>query len=302
MISYLKRLIKNGWQIFKTKKLISVFSTLTVVLITIFLWQIVSANFLINKSLGYVQKKLDFSIYFKDGTQPEDIRKLQAILENFQNIDRVMLISKEKALEEFKVDTEKNPVIVQALKEIQSNPLSDYLVIRAKEPKVYEEIAGYLDGSPYRSLVEFITYSENQKIIKKFINLSQKVKFAVGLIILFVGIFCALVIFNSTILMIYSQKAEVEVLKLMGASNFFVRSPFLIFAAIVTIFGFLIGTFLSVIIIQNINQMFLAIVPDGDLQSYVFDNFFKLNAAIFGFLLLINLASTGLSLQKYLKI
>lgn len=123
-----------------------------------------------------------------------------------------------------------------------------------------------------------------------------------GLVVIFIGIFCALLIFNSTILMIYSQKDEIEVLKLIGASNFFIRSPFLIFSVIITILGFLVGSFLSIIIIQNTNQMLLAVIPEGDLQSYVFTNFLGITSFIFGFLLLINLISTGLSLQKYLKI
>ena len=106
------------------------------------------------------------------------------------------MVNKEKAFEEFKFETEKNPVIFEALKEIQTNPLSDYLIIKGKSPKVYEEIAGYLDGSPYRALIEFITYAENQKIIKKFISLSQKIKFIMGLVVIFIGIFCALLIFN----------------------------------------------------------------------------------------------------------
>ncbi|MEK7673577.1 MAG: permease-like cell division protein FtsX [Patescibacteria group bacterium] len=302
MIAYIKRLIQNGWRIFRSKLTISFFLTLTVILITVFLWQVISANFLVGKGLNYVEKKLDFSIYFKDGTDNEDIKTLQGILENFKDVDRVILVNKEKAFEEFKFETEKNPVIFEALKEIQTNPLSDYLIIKGKSPKVYEEIAGYLDGSPYRALIEFITYAENQKIIKKFISLSQKIKFIMGLVVIFIGIFCALLIFNSTILMIYSQKDEIEVLKLIGASNFFIRSPFLIFSVIITILGFLVGSFLSIIIIQNTNQMLLAVIPEGDLQSYVFTNFLGITSFIFGFLLLINLISTGLSLQKYLKI
>jgi cell division transport system permease protein len=302
MISFLKRIFQNGWKVFRSKLLISFFSTLTVVLIGVFIWQAVIVNFFINKGLGYIEKKLDFSIYFKDGTEQDDIKKLQAILENFPNIDRVMLVNKERAFEEFKKEIEKNPVIVQALEAIQVNPLSDYLIVRGQNPKIYEEIANYLEGSPYRSLIEFVTYAENQKIIQKFINFSQKIKFTLGLIIVFVGVFCALVIFNLTILIIYSQKDEIEVLKLIGASNFFVRSPFLVFALIVTIFGFLLATLLSIIIIQNINPVFLTMIPAADLEEYIFGNFWKISGTIFGFLLFINLVSTWLSLQKYLKI
>src|SRR3989344_4329958 len=101
-MSGLKRIFASGWKLFTTKLNISILGVLTVTLISIFLWQAVVINVLMEGGLQYVQDKLDFSVYFKEGADSEDAKKLQGIIENMPNVDRVILITKEKAFEQFK--------------------------------------------------------------------------------------------------------------------------------------------------------------------------------------------------------
>jgi len=301
MFSYLKRTIANGWTIFRTRLGVSLLATLTVFLVTLALWSALTVNFAIDRGLAYAQSKLDFSIYFKTDAARDDITKLQAILETFPKIDRVTLVGKEQAFAQFQTESGKNPVLGAALRELKINPLTDYLVVRASEPQVYAEVASYLESSPYRSIIEFFTYAENQQVIKRFIAVSQRIRLVVAGLIAAVAAFGAMVMFNAIVLTIYAQREEIEILRLIGASGFFVRAPFLIFATIVTILGCALGTAVFVIMLHQLSPIIAAALPEGNLERHLAGRFLPLGSLLGLFLLAVNSISTWISLHRYLK-
>lgn len=301
MFSYLKRLVANGWIIFRTRLGVSLLATLTVFLVSLSLWSALAVNFAIDRGLAYAQAKLDFSIYFKTDADRNDITKLQAILETFPKVDRVTLVGKEQAFAQFQTESGKNPVLGAALRELKINPLTDYLVVRANEPQVYAEVASYLESSPYRSIIEFFTYAENQRVIKRFIVLSQRVRLVVAGLIAAVAAFGAMVMFNAIVLTIYAQREEIEILRLIGASGLFIRAPFLIFATIVTVLGCVLGTAVFIITLHQLSPIIAAALPEGNLERHLAERFLSLGLALGAFLLAVNTASTWISLQRYLK-
>lgn len=301
MFSYLKRTVANGWIIFRTRLGVSLLATLTIFLVSLALWSALAVNFAIDRGLAYAQSKLDFSIYFKADAAREDVAKLQAILETFPKIDRVTLVGKEQAFAQFQAESGKNPILGAALRELKINPLTDYLVVRASEPQVYAEVASYLESSPYRSIIEFFTYAENQRVIKRFITLSQRIRLVVAGLIAAVAAFGAMVMFNAIVLTIYAQREEIEILRLIGASSFFVRAPFIIFTTIVTVLGCALGTAVFVTALHQLGPIIAAALPEGNLESHLAARFVPLGGILLVFLLLVNGISTWISLQRYLK-
>lgn len=300
-MSAIFKIIQDGWKIFRTRKLVSLVDFLTILLVSLFVWSGVFLFYFTNQGLKYVEQKLDFSIYFKAETPPEDSKKLQAILENLPKVERVIYVSKNEALQNFQKEAQKNPVISKALNELKINPLVDYLIVRAETPDAYQQVADYIDKSPYRPLVDFITYSENQKIIERFIGISKKIQLAILAFLLLIVVFGAFIIFTTTLIAIYAQKEEIEVLRLIGASNWFIRMPFLVFTLIVSLLAYFLSFLIVVISTSRLNSFIGLLLPQADLMQFLLDNFWLLHLYLFGFILLINLVSTFVAMQKYLK-
>lgn len=298
----LGRIFKEGFELFKTKNLISLVNVFIFFLTTFFILFFILIYYVINEGTDYVKTKLDFTVYFKETTSREDIDKLISILESFNGVDKVIFVTKERALEEFQRKFITNPTIVKALNELKINPFVDYLIVRADNVEVYEEISKYLESSPYRATIDFLTYSENKEVINRFIKISNQIRLALILFIILIGIFASLIIFNSTLLTIYSQRDEIEIFRLIGAPNYFIRLPFIIFQYISGFLGFLIAEGLFILFLVKIRDFWKNILVTINPEIFYFVNFWNINIAILIFILIISTISTSLALQKYLKI
>lgn len=296
------RILKEGFNLFKTKTLISLANIFIAFLTTLLIFIMILSYYIIDEGLEYVKTKLDFTVYFKENANKDDINKLKNILENFQGVERVNLITKEIAWEEFQTKFLANPTIVRVLNELKINPLVDYLIVEASDPKVYEDVANYLEHSPYRAIIDFLTYSENREVINRFIKVSTQLKYGLLIFLILIGAFNALVIFNSTLLTIYSQKDEIEVFRLIGAPNYFIRLPFIISQLISSIVGFLIAQGLFILILIKTRDFWKNILTTLNPEIFYFVNFWQINLGLLLFLFLITIISSSIAIQRYLKI
>ncbi|MCS7184249.1 MAG: permease-like cell division protein FtsX [Patescibacteria group bacterium] len=298
----LGRLIKEGWELFKRKKIITFVLIFISFLMSFLILVGLSVFYFSNELVDFLKTKLDFSVYFKDNTSREDIVKLKNILENFNGVEEVVLISKESAFEDFQRKYIANPIIIKSLVELNINPLVDYLIIRAKQPEVYNEIAKYLETSPYRAIIDFLTYSENKNVIERFIKVSNQFKFIILIFLILIFIFTFLIILNLTLLTIYSQKDDIEVFRLIGAPNYFIRLPFVIFNLISSFLGFLIAEFAFVFFLIRTRDFWKQLITTLNPELFFYHNFLTINLSILFFLFLINIFATMTAMSKYLKI
>jgi cell division transport system permease protein len=231
----------------------------------------------------------------------EDILKVQKVLASFPGVTEVNFIPQEVALKKFQEEAKSNPVIAKALKELQANPLVDYLIVKAENPEVYPKIVDYLEKSPFKAYIDYITYFENQKVIKKIISLSNRLKLFITALIVVILIFSSLIIFNTALISIYSQKEEIEILRLIGAGSWFIRGPFFVNIFIFSFLGYIISLAILILFLIKTENFWPAILPNFQPSIFISEHFFMLNLLILGLILLINLASTWISMIKYLK-
>jgi len=302
MINKLIKIIKYGYDLFWQEKVISVINIGTTILVAFFIWFGFLSFYFFNQMISYLQERLDFSIYFKTTISREDILKLQKILQEFPGVKEVEFVPQDVALEKFQKETKTNPVIAKALKELGSNPLVDYLIVRAENSEVYPKIADYLEKSPYKAYVDYTTYFENQRVIKRIILLSNQIRFIISTLVIVILIFSALIIFNTALASIYSQKESIEVLRIIGAGNWFIRGPFFVYLFINSFLGYLISLGILVLFLMRTENFWPAIVSNFQPSLFISENFFVLNLIAFGIILLINYISTFIALEKYLKI
>lgn len=302
MINILRKVIKFGYDLFWREKIITLVSLGTTIIVSFFIWSGILSFYFFNQMIRFLQERLDFSIYFKPEIGKEEIAKIQRILQNFPDVTEVTLVTQEEALEKFKKEVKTNPVISRALTEANINPLVDYLIIKAKSSEVYPKIIDYLGKSPYKNYIDYISYYENQKVIEKIISLSNKIRALISILVILLLTLSTLIIFNVILVSVYSQKEELEVLRLVGASNWFIRLPFLVYSFLFSFIGYLLFLVGLIFFLEKSINFWPSLVSTFQPVSFLYENFFLLNGLTFFIILLINWIGTFFALERYLKI
>lgn len=302
MINIILRIINSGYSLFKEEKIVTIVNIGTTILISFFIWIGILSFYFFNQMMVFLQERLDFSIYFKKDVNRDEIVKVQKILANFPEVNEVQLVTQEEALQKFQKEVKTNPIIFRALTQLKTNPLTDYLIVKADNPEIYSKIANYLEKSPFRVNIDYTTYFENKEIIQKSVTLSNKLKVLVSFLLLIISIFSGLIIFNSILLSVYSQKENIEILRLIGASNWFIRMPFFFYVFLFSFIGYIISLMFLILVLENTNSFWQGILSNFKPTTFIYDNFIYLNGIILLVLIGINFISTFLALEKYLKI
>ncbi len=180
-----------------------------------------------------VKDKVDINVYFTLEAPESDIVSLKKDLEHLPEVSRVEYVSRDDTLAQFKTKWQDNALIMQGLTEIGSNPFPASLNIKAKDPAQYASIVNFLENKPPlladgTPIIEKINYKQNQLVIERLSRIIPAVEQAgmvTGIIFVIVAI---IVIWNTIRLIVYTSKDEISVMKLVGASNMYVRGPLVV--------------------------------------------------------------------------
>src|SRR3989338_2588549 len=213
-------LVRNGWL---TLSAVSVMTITLLVLSTLLV-----INQLAGLSAQNIQDRVSISVFLSSDTSNEKLLEVKEEFENFEEVKEVRLITAEQALETFKKVHEGDELIEQTLAELEVNPLQPSFVISAKELDLYPVISQKLDRSRFVSLFETVNFEDSRDLIARLNQITKGIRnFGVILIVVF-GLVAVLVMFNTLRLTIFSRREEIEIMRLVGASNAFVRGPFIV--------------------------------------------------------------------------
>jgi len=285
---------RNGWLSFATVSVLAI--SLYIISVTAILG--VTANIVLQN----IQDKINVSVYFNPDVEENAILEIKNKLVGYQEIKSIEYVSKDQALEQFKKLGDNNPSISQALEELGDNPLLASLVIKANSPDQYDIITKSISGSTFSDSVSRIDFEENRMAIGRLtsiINLVEKIGLTLGIVFVFIGI---LITFNAIRLTMYAHKQEFEIMRLVGASNLYIRMPF-IFEGI--FYG--ISSAIIVMIALLATSKFLAPITEGsisggDIFSFYLSNFFIILVALLLSGILLGTISGFIAIRRYLKI
>lgn len=301
MITTIYRIVKYGFQNFWRNHLVSIATILVLFLsVTVFL------GLLLFGAVGHqailtVQDKIDISVYFKPDAPEDDILALKNALEYLDEVKAVEYISKDQALEIFKKRHEGNETISRALTELEENPLSASLNIKAKNPDEYGAIAAYLGQTPLQPIIDKVTYSQNQVVIErlaKIINIGKQGGTILTLILAFIAIVVA---FNTILLAIYSNREEINIMRLVGASHAFIRGPYIFVGILYGFFATVLTILISIPVIYAVSPYVSVFITGMNLWGYFWANFFKIFGSCLLFGTSIGVISSLIVIRRYLR-
>lgn len=297
----LARIIKYGLQSFVRNGLLTV-STVTIMVLALFVFEgMLLFNAAAKTAVASLQEKIDISVYFKTNTSEDTILNIKRSLEGLSEVKSAEYISKEEALARFKEKHQTDEVISQTLEELEENPLLASVNIKAKDPRNYGMIADYLEKSSLGDVIEKVTYAQNKLVIDRLTAIVDAMKKGGVLLTFFLSLAAILVTFNAIRLAIYSNSDQISVMRLVGASNSFIRGPYVMegifYGLVAAIFSFLIW----LPIIKTLSPYVLRFVSDMNLTQYLNEHFLSLFFYPLLFGVALGVISSVVAIRRYLK-
>ncbi len=284
-------------------------SVVTVTIITLALFSIsflLIFNLLTQHTLKVVETKTDVYIDLTSTATPEQARVLTDELNKLEAIKQAEFITPEQTLENFKQRHQDNPLITQSLEALEANPFRGSIRINVHKIEDFPAILTELSRADYASYLEIEDkeFVDAKLLIRGISEYSQKIQHG-GLIVSLIFIFIAiLVVFNTIQVGIYTHREEIGIMKLVGASNNFVRSPFLVEGAIYSLASLII---LAILLYPLL--VFVQSYVDGFFKEYsvnlrllLQDNFLKFFGIQLLIAVVITVVSSFLAVRRYLKV
>ena len=243
MFLVFSRTIKDGFKDFRRNIWLSL-STVSVLVVALFIINVqLAVWFSNNLLLEEAKNRISISVYFKPEVSETDAQKVRDdLVGSSDKIKSIEFISSQDALNEFQKRNENNEVLRKSIEELGNNPFGAALNVRANNPDDYAEIAGAVENSQYKDLIESVNYGKYKDLIDGLsaeINSNRKVGLILGLTLSLVAI---LITFNNILISMHAHKQEIEIMRLVGASNGYIKMPFIwqgifygVAAAIVTV-------------------------------------------------------------------
>lgn len=247
--------------------------------------------FNINALLDNIESQNVIMVYIQDQTSDDDINKMEDSINSMDNVQNVVFVSKEEA---FKAQLEDMGSDAELLKDME-NPLPDAFKVAVKDMAYFNDTVTDL-----RSLNNVETVRENGDVADKLVNIRQAVTIVIAGMVALLFIVSLFIIANTIRITMFSRKLEISIMKAVGATNWFIRWPFMVEGVVIGIissfvsFGVLAGLYQGVVYVFK--DLLALFTPIGFLQYA-------------GYILLIFLAigmftgSVGslISMGKYLK-
>ncbi|MFH1820518.1 MAG: permease-like cell division protein FtsX [Candidatus Nealsonbacteria bacterium] len=302
MASIFKRIVKSGWLGFKRNSGLSL-ATIFIMILTI---SLVTSLYLSSKASEFLvaslTEKVDMSVYFAQEPSSEDIVAIQEELSALPEVKALEYVSKDEALEKFTTRHQGEDVIIESLAEVGGNPLLASLNIVAFKADQYSSISSFIDQSSFRPLIEKIDYYDKKPAIDRLLSLTGSINTFGVVLSSLLALVAILIAFNTVRIAIHNSKDEIETMRLVGASNWFIRGPFLVQGTINGLLAVLVTFLLFSLAVWFLEPKIEILMPDFKLASFFFSHFLIIISLQLLAGVGLGVCASFLAVRRYLKV
>lgn len=270
-----KRVFNAGWINFRRNSYVSFGTTGVMTLVLLLFAGLLVLNYISNQVVGGLEGKVDVTVYFKQGASEDTIMTVKQDLESQSTVQQVTYVSQDQALNDFKSRHAGDALIQQSLAELTDNPLQASLNIKAKDSTQYASIVNFLEGEKFRPMVDKINFYENEAVIGRVESISRGIRNYGLLVMLILAAIAILVTFNTIRLTIYNQHHEIEVMRLVGGSNWHIKAPYLIEGGLYGVFAAVVATIVFYPSLWLVSSKLGVLLPGLSLLGYFGRNSFE---------------------------
>ena len=265
---------------------------------------LLAVNYVSDSAINLVKERIDVSVYLKPEVRESKIAEIKTRLESMPQVREVIYRSAQENLDSFKQKHEGDANIQETLKELDSNPMGGTLVIRAKTLTEYPEILKALDDPAYSDLIEEKNFDDNRLVIDRINVIADNIKKVVLAVSLIFIIIAILIVFNTVRIAIFTHQNEIAIMKLVGAGNWFIRSPFIFESILCGVFG-CFAAFIFLYPLLSLIQPYISDFFNGadfNIVGYFTDNFLIIFGTELVAIIIINIISSSIAIGKYLNV
>lgn len=277
---------RNGWM--------TIASILTVTLSLFILGMFMTTVWNLNHAASYLENQVELSVYLKDGLTSEQIHAVEQKIKSAPQTKSVAFVNKDQALAEFKDRLGDQSYLLDSL---NGNPLPSSFTVVYETPSGVHHGAELFVGYPE---VESVQYG--QETIEKLFQFTQIVRIGGMILIIFLAFATIFIVSNTIRLTVYARRKEIEIMKYVGATNGFIRWPFLLEGMILgTIGAIFAGICLWQLYVWALRELvangfaFLPLIP-------VYPFIAQVAAILLVAGILIGVVGSAISVHKYMKV
>lgn len=246
-----------------------------------------------NSIAGDLESTVEITLFLKEGTSSEEIEELESRIEDQSEVAEVKFVPKAQALEEMKENFGDNEDILAGLEE--ENPLPDAFRIKTYSVEQVAPLAARLESLDQVDQVRY-----GQGVVEKLLALSKWVRTAGLVAMLLLGLAAVFLIATTIRLSVFARRKEIGIMKMLGATNWFVRFPFLLEGMFLGLTGSLLAVaavyfgYLSLIERIEMSLPFFQLVSDRNVLVPLLETLLGLGLGI-------GVAGSMISLRKFLN-
>ena len=228
----IRRVFQSGLTSFFRNSFVSLAAVFVMTMTVFIIGSLMFLNGMVGQFVTYVKDKVDVNVYFVADASDEAIFDLTDSVKSLPEVDFVTYISREEVLQNFRDRHEGDQLTIQALDELGDNPFGATLSIKAKEPSQYEGIAQFLNDHTTDTgggaLIDEVNFENNRLVIERLERIARYAELFGYIVMVLFALASIMITFNTIRLAIYTAREEISVMRLVGASNGYIRGPFIV--------------------------------------------------------------------------
>jgi cell division transport system permease protein len=282
---------------------LSFMTVLVLILLLLSVNTLIAVRVLTGEAITTVKQQIDVSVYFNPKATDTQVGEVRSFVEAFPEVTKTTFLNKDESLGKFRELYQANPAILASLDELGDNPLGATLIVKTKEPQDYEKIMNALALPEYAKIIDAKTFGDTQTAITKIQQITTQVeRFTLGLTVLF-AVISFIIIFNTVRVAIYTQRTEISIKKLVGATNWYVRGPYVVESILFSLVALGVAYGLVRLVLVYAEPYLTTVFNRaGILTNYLGAHIIELAAWQLGAVVILTVGTSLLAMRRYLKV
>ncbi|HSW66608.1 MAG TPA: permease-like cell division protein FtsX [Bacillota bacterium] len=289
--------VRNAWLAIAAMAVMII--TLLIVLFSVI------ANATFSNTIAQITNKVDVSVYLKDSADRGDINGMIDELKGLSNVKQVTYLDKLQALERYKDQNAGNAQLLSAIN-ATDNPIPATILIKPRDLNKIDAIQAALTQNKYKSLIDRTSYQADRKAaIDKIAHATDIMRKAGIVAVAVFVIISALIIFNTIQMAIFNRRDELTIMRLLGATTWYIRGPFVVETIVYGVISALVSvTLVHLLFVASSSALqatSLGLLDINYAAHYFGMHFWMLLTVQLGLGILIGAASSTVATRRYLK-
>ena len=300
------RLIKAMFVHFWRNAWLSMITILIIFFASLALHLLFATSAIADATASFLRKKVDIALYLAPNLTVDDATKLQKKITTLNDVDTVVASTPDEVYTEFLKRYERESETVKALKSIDANPFGYVLKVTAKRLEDYPQLYAELSDPHFvpEGVIERKNFDDRSDALSRFSQLEHTVRLGMIGLVAFFALLSLFVVFHTIRMAIYSQREEIGIMKLVGATNWFIRLPFVLEGLFYSIVGVAVAGAIVYPIIQWVDPLIIGAFgsAQASLAQYYQAHAVVIVVSQFGGLAIATMLSAAVAVGRYLKV